>query len=959
MEQPPGSLDDLQPQDLSTSSIPTVIDLTRNGEECVLNAASLDALRLVNGTGWYPNSGSSKTGLPFSETGSSDIMLQSGDQIQPDNAFSHTTVTLSYVSRSHVFSTHSSLSQHSPLYGVPPISRFSLHQPCDSEKGLEESGYALSQHYLEQVDRPMDLATQTELYQSLSPAEVGQENDAVLPPTQESHEINGEKTSSDSDVDEHRQGEVEHIHSWDVDNSRSLENGQGDSWSGSGVCAEPSPENPNTEEDLDEESSGVLFVLSRKQQPAVILDSVGSRHFCSLSREYISPLEDPVSPSATSLDNVEDVFILPQASSSPSGDNSFLEAADEAAWDGSAREEPIQSSVPCPSSRISDSSPRLESSNENKQPDHKRKAVLEPLIDLTDDDFISQVSEKKARKKTVIPHLNGTAKALQRTLKEKKLPMRSGRGTRLEAIVMNINSSRYKVSGCIRTNEKAKLSKAPGSVAMLVSPKENEILSAGKKKGRGKASISVKNKRHKAAAASPLKRGKTNSINTDKDSTSDSETIDNSKNPYSSTPPKTSSPRFSVHKSSKEPQDVSDSGLSTRKSPKSGAAHVKSKANLWTSESDLISHPDPSPGIHVARVSPPKKSQGKAKGKAVSKASPTAKTTAAHPCKRRRRRRKKCSWSQSSSMFSPKEPEIKLRYINYKEEKRDLKLDSFSPFIRVERKDSSPSLCTVISYPEEARTQHKKGQQQQQQGHSGAFMSAVVPSTSCLRLGQASTHGQHRRSLVCCLCRRSANAMDLGDLHGPYYPEGYRSNAKTPESMSGLKGEEDNYSDSDSSCSIKCALPLAPWRLRRGSQLKQKGLLESDVAGSPAAKRARSDARSVAVEDWYSPPVLPMEPCEFWLHEDCGIWSAGVYLVKGKVYGLEEAVKAAQATTCSGCQRPGATLGCFFKGCPNKYHYRCALESDCVLIEENFSMKCKKHKNKTFKAPPGSRWDNR
>uniref|UniRef100_A0A3B4U8N0 PHD-type domain-containing protein n=1 Tax=Seriola dumerili TaxID=41447 RepID=A0A3B4U8N0_SERDU len=226
------------------------------------------------------------------------------------------------------------------------------------------------------------------------------------------------------------------------------------------------------------------------------------------------------------------------------------------------------------------------------------------------------------------------------------------------------------------------------------------------------------------------------------------------------------------------------------------------------------------------------------------------------------------------------------------------------------------------------------------------------PRTGFLRHGLLG----HHRSLVCCLCGRSANAMDLGDLHGPYYPEGYQPSTKTPASVSGLKGDEDDYSDSDSSsCSIrgrrrKSAGPHSPWSLRPGAQLKQKGLLENrrwtgDSTGSPAAKRARSDPSSADVEDWYSPPVLPLEPCEYWLHEDCGIWSAGVFLVKGKIYGLEEAVKVAQETVCSACRDPGATLGCFFKGCPNKYHYRCALESaDCVLIEENFSMKCKKHK---------------
>ncbi|XP_035522855.1 retinoic acid-induced protein 1 isoform X2 [Morone saxatilis] len=914
MEQPPGSLDDLQPQDLSTSSIPTVIDLTRKGEECVLNATPLDALRMVKSPGWYPNSGASNTGLPFSETGSSDITLQSGDQIQPDNAFSHTTVTLSYVSRSHVYSAHDSLPR--PLYSVPPISKLSPTPPCDSDEGLEETGYALNQHYVEQVDGPVDLATQTEPFQPVSQAHVGPEKDGGVCVTQEPRELNGGVVSGDGDVDTQAQGREEQRLS--PENSGGLENGQVDSCSSSGVCAESSPETLTPEE---RGGSEVLFLMSKKADPAVVPDSVGARDLCSLSREYISPLEDPVSPAATSPDNV---FALPQASSSPSGDNSYLETADEVAWDGLSTAGAAQ-----PGCGVSDSATRLDSSSE-KQPVRRRKAVLQPLIDLTDDVCVSDVSENK----TVIPHMNGNAKALQRTLKEKKLPMRSGRGTRLEAIVMNINSSRYKVSGCIRTNKKANASQS--TAAKLTGAKKNDTLSVGKRNSRAKASFSAKKMKQKAVI--PMKRGKTNNINTDscKDSTSNTE-INNSKSSQSSTAPK--SPQFAVHKNSKK-------------------------------EPEPLSHPEPSVEIHVARVSPPptpskspKKSQGKAKGKAAgSKTPPTAKTKA------KKSRRKKHTQSQSSSMFSPMEPEIKLKYVNYKEEKRDLRLDSFSPFIHVERQQSSPSLCTVINYPDEVRTQHKKGPQQP--AHPGGFISAAVPSTSCLQLGRASTHGQHQRSLVCCLCGQSANAMDLGDLHGPYYPEGYQPSTKTPAGASGLKEDEDDYSDSSSSsCSLrgrgrKRAVPHTPRPLRPGARLKEKGLLESqrwcgDGTGSPAAKRARSDATSADVEDWYSPPVLPLEPCEYWLHEDCGIWCAGVFLVKGKVYGLEEAVKVAQETMCSACRNPGATLGCFFKGCPNKYHYRCALESDCVLIEENFSMKCKKHKNKTFKAPPGNRWVDR
>lgn len=854
MEQPPGSLDDLQPQDLSTSSIATVIDLTRRGEDCVLNGTSLDALRMVKSPGWYPNSGTSNPGLPFSETSSSGLTLQSGDQIQPDNAFSRTTVTLSYVSRSHVFSTHDSLSQHSPLCGVPAISKLSLHPPCDLDEGLGETGYALNQHYLEQVDKPVDLATQTELFDSLSPAPVGPESDGGMCLTQEPPEVNGGVICIDGDERVEQQEEQ----GVSRENSRRLENGQADSWSSSGVCAESSPETLTPAAGEDEETGGpkVLFLMSKKPDLVVFPDSVGVRDLCSLSREYISPLEDPVSPSATSQDDVEDVFVLPQASSSPSGDNTYLEPTDEVAWDGLSTETGIQ-----PTSHISDGIKRLGSGNANNHPGRRRKAALEPLIDLTDDVCVSDVLENKT--KTVFPHMNGNVKAQQRTLKEKKLPVRSGRGTRLEAIVMNINSSRYKVSGCIRTNRKANASQSTASGSKLGTAQRNDTLSARKRTSKAKAAFSVKTMKQKAVVQS--KRGKTKNINTDscKDSTSDSQ-INQMKKSHRSTPSK--SPQFAVHKSSKK-------------------------------EPGLLSDPDPSMEIHVARLSPqpsppppppphsPKQSQGTAKGKArCSKTSPTAKTKRPRTPKSRRKKNKQ---SRSPSIFSPREPEIKLRYVNYKEEKRDLRLDSFSPYIRVKRQQSSSSLCTVINYPEEGRTQHKKGQP----AHTSGFISAVIPSTSCLQLGRLSTHSQHQRSLVCCLCGQSANAMDLGDLHGPYYPEGFQPSTKTPASMLGLKEDED-YSDSDSSsCNIrgrgrKRAVPLAarPRRWTNGG------------TSSPIAKRARSDAGSADVEDWYSPPVLPLEPCEYWLHEDCAIWSAGVFLVKGKVYGLEEAVKAAQET---------------------------------------------------------------
>ncbi|XP_072229288.1 uncharacterized protein [Leuresthes tenuis] len=962
MEQPPGSLDDLQPQDDSTSNIPTVTDLTRKGEDCFLSSTAPDALRMGKSPGWCPNSGTTNAGLQFSETGSSDITLQPGDQIQPDNAFSHTTVTLSYVSRSHVFTTHNSLSRHSPLYSVPPISKFSLHPHCDTDNGLGETSCALNQHYLEQTEESINLATQTELFHTLSQPQVKPENDGAAGLPQEPLGFNGEVISCDEFIEKPLQEEEEE-HSVPLEHGKGLENGELDSRSSSRACADSSAETlpPVTGEDEERGGSKVLIIMSKKQDSMVVSDSTAAGDLCSLSRDYRSPLEDPVSPSATSLEDVDDVFILPQASSSPSAENSYLETPEEVACDSSSRERSAQ-----PSSGVSDSATRLNSSDESKQPAHRRKAALEPLIDLTDDVCVSDILENKPG--SVVPHINGNAKVLERTLKERKLPVRTGRGTRLEAIVMNINSSRYNVSRCILANKKASASQSTAHDSTFGSPKRNDTLSVRKGRGKVKSIFSVKTAKRKAVK---VNKSKSSNVNTDscKDSTSDSELFNKTKNQRSSLPPK--SPQFA--RSKREPVDPPQASiLKSKRKPSSQSSPQSAVLKNSKTESEPLNQPESSVENNESRVSSPtpqakspKNSQDKTKSKSSGcKASPSAKTKASAP-KRRRKKRKLC---QSSSIFSPKEPEIKLKYVNYKEEKRDVKPDSFSPFIRVQRQQASPSLCTVINYPEEVKTQHKK--RQPQQAHTSGFISAVIPSTSCLQLGRASRHSQHQRALVCCLCGHSANAIDLGDLHGPYYPEGYQPSAKTPVSTSGLKEDGDNYSDSDSSsCSLrgsgrKCAITPTPWALKQGAQLKQKVLQgrrrwAGDGAGSPANKQARSDTGSEDVEDWYSPPVLPLEPCEYWLHEDCAIWSAGIFLVKGKVYGLEEAVKVAQETMCSACHHQGATLGCFFKGCPNKYHYRCALESDCVLIEDNFSMKCKKHKNKTFKAPPGSRWDNR
>uniref|UniRef100_UPI003AAB7F2A uncharacterized protein n=1 Tax=Centroberyx gerrardi TaxID=166262 RepID=UPI003AAB7F2A len=292
-----------------------------------------------------------------------------------------------------------------------------------------------------------------------------------------------------------------------------------------------------------------------------------------------------------------------------------------------------------------------------------------------------------------------------------------------------------------------------------------------------------------------------------------------------------------------------------------------------------------------------------------------------------KRRRKRRTQTGPSALFSPREPEIKLKYASFKEEKKDSKSDGFRPFIHMERR-----LCTVVNYQEEEATV-RCSRGQHPAAAAAASLSGFVPKTSCFQPGRLSSESKCRPTQVCCLCGQTASVMGLGDLHGPYYPAG----PPLPDCQSQRQN---------------CTAPPPEERQsRQKEEEKLQGLNNSHAVNSTDEC---CDGDGSTVPSVKSPlgsdsvPKVPLHPDECWIHEDCGIWSAGVFLVRGKLYGLGEAARLAQGTVCSTCQQTGAIMGCFQKGCPRNYHYRCATQSGCVLNEDNFSMRCPEHKNKLF-----------
>ncbi|XP_018617288.1 retinoic acid-induced protein 1 isoform X1 [Scleropages formosus] len=912
----PSKSDGLLPQDLSKSSLPSALNLTRKSDDILLKSNSMEALRMVKTPSWYSIGPGSSKGLGFPES-DSDHMPQSSQQVQPDNAFSNATVTLSYVSRSRVFSSH-----NPSICGLPSIHRkLSRHSPThEADMLANEAGQGalhvdIDQCILQHAAKPVGLTSQSELFETSTQAHL-MESIAGTCFVQQALEMNGNKDGHPLGVEklEPKLGDnaSECTHSQESDGSGCQHNCTGNSFS---EVKEISTKSllTNTGGEGKKCDSEVFFFISRTEEPVIFLDNVDSRNLCnSLNGEYISPLEDPLSPPATSLDETEVVFVLPQTLSSPTGDNSIDDVSNV-----TGQEEPVDLSVTEPQAAPPEVGYSLESSlgsnivevpivsnGLRKLPADIPETCRPPSRssnDLLDSKGISPEGQKAKSPVYDDPILNGSILAHKRAFQRKKLPPRSRRGKRLEAIVQNISPSRSKSSNVHSINKCT----SPKSQTNFSHP-VREVLQC-------QDSLEDASGPERESSLKTTLLQKVNADNTDteshrsKNSTSDCEYISTFKSSYSNASPEPLTP--------KKTTENGQLGSSLKRSPR-----VRGKRTSLLPK--------------ACQKSPTK--QHTTSG--ASKAMPTSKK--AHITKRKRKKRK----AGQSSLFSPQEPEIKLKYVNYKEEKRDMKADTFSPFIRMEVKEYST--CTVVNYAEEENTRLKKGQQQAPSG----FVSGIIPTTSCLQLGRVSTESKCQNSLVCCLCSRSANAVDLGDLHGPYYPEGYKPAAKAQRSKQGLKEEE--YSDSDSSFSARSrrrAQAHTSWPPRPAHRLKREDVLgsshtlatDSEGLESPSSKRPRTE---LITDDWYSPPVVPLDTNEYWVHEDCGIWSAGVFLVKGKLYGLEEAVRLAQETVCSTCNRVGATLGCFFKGCPNKYHYPCAMQSDCVLNEDNFSMKCTKHK---------------
>ncbi|XP_061456161.1 retinoic acid-induced protein 1 [Rhineura floridana] len=348
-------------------------------------------------------------------------------------------------------------------------------------------------------------------------------------------------------------------------------------------------------------------------------------------------------------------------------------------------------------------------------------------------------------------------------------------------------------------------------------------------------------------------------------------------------------------------------------------------------------------------------------------------------CKSRVKRRHQ----QQTPLLSPAEPEIRLKYVSCKRLRVDSRAPPFSPYVRVEKQDEFVTTCTVVNFPAEEAKLHNEQRSSSLSAQAGFFGTAslqpraILPLSSTMHLGPVVSKTLTTTCLVCCLCRNPANYKDQGDLCGPYYPEDClpkkKSRLKEKIKVEGLSEEPPSPSlaerllkATDNNCGTS-TFGGKPPRLDSGADSAKQSALRSssrgmfrklqscyccdertegeEVAAAAAAAAAAEKPRRHECSKAESPPPDPAgDTQEHWVHEACVIWTAGVYLVAGKLYGLQEAIKMAAEVRCSSCQQIGATIGCCHKGCAQTFHYTCAIDTGCLLSEETFLLNCPRHK---------------
>ncbi|CAO1401569.1 unnamed protein product [Diamesa serratosioi] len=198
-------------------------------------------------------------------------------------------------------------------------------------------------------------------------------------------------------------------------------------------------------------------------------------------------------------------------------------------------------------------------------------------------------------------------------------------------------------------------------------------------------------------------------------------------------------------------------------------------------------------------------------------------------------------------------------------------------------------------------------------------------------------------SWVCVFCKNGPHKFEMGDLFGPYVItkncEEYEMCLEDPALDVFRQSNSNKISKKNRNAQQLAESLLAT---EKSPKKKRKVTVTSPII--PNGKDEPVLSMSGSFEEFFSGmSKVDENNFEVWVHEDCIVWAAGVYIVGTKIVGLDAAIWNSTRKNCTYCLKNGAMICCLTRGCDKNSHLACARKT--WRMDDEFKTFCENHGN--------------
>ncbi|KAK9882969.1 hypothetical protein WA026_001185 [Henosepilachna vigintioctopunctata] len=255
---------------------------------------------------------------------------------------------------------------------------------------------------------------------------------------------------------------------------------------------------------------------------------------------------------------------------------------------------------------------------------------------------------------------------------------------------------------------------------------------------------------------------------------------------------------------------------------------------------------------------------------------------------------------------------------------------SRGPFVHIKGPRNSPVSVNVVNTPSNEDDIEKKIRSKKFHDDSEYRHKVRSKGLHCSTLSHKYDAQTRDATWICVFCKkgphtseipgsliRSIRSYPTGDLFGPYF-------------ISGNCEEYNRRLEDPFDKQFRSKKVIRTLEAPKGSFLKK-------------SKRKLSEGEGESSDPHLGIVETSNNNFEVWVHEECLVWSPGVYLVGPKIIGLQEAVWSSCNVVCTRCNYKGANICCLYRGCLKMAHVWCAKLMEWNFEEESFKTFCGEH----------------